>query len=130
MENKKNIKEWEKQSKYDLETAKAMFEKGRYIYCVFMCHLSLEKMLKGLYSRNLNKTPPKIHSLVYFVRIQNLDLFEEIIKFLEELDEVSVPTRYPEELEQLLKVYDKKRTQTILSQTEEVWACLKKKFAK
>lgn len=42
-------KEWLRQADYDMETAEAMFESGRYIYAVFMCHLSLEKALKGLY---------------------------------------------------------------------------------
>ena len=130
MENKKFIQEWIKQSLYDLETAQAMFKTGRYIYCVFMCHLSLEKILKGLYSQKINKIPPKIHSLVYFVQIQNLILSEKTNKFLEDLEEVSVPTRYPEELDQLLKVYDKKKTQAILSETKEAWECLKKEFEK
>ena len=130
MRKKKFSQEWEKQSQYDLETAQALLKTGRHIYCVFMCHLSLEKMLKGLYAQEVNKIHPKIHSLIYFVRIQNLNLSEDVKIFLEELDEVSVPTRYPEELEQLLKVYDKKRTQAILNQTKEVWKCLKKKFEK
>ena len=130
MENKKFIQEWIKQSLYDLETAQAMFKTGRYIYCVFMCHLSLEKMLKGLYFQKLNKIPLKIHSLVYFVQIQNLILSEKTNKFLEDLEEVSVPTRYPEGLDQLLKVYDKKKTQVILSETKEAWECLKKEFVK
>ncbi len=39
---------------------------------------------------------------------------EKVRDFLENLDEVSVPARYPDELEKLLKVYDKKRTQDFL----------------
>ena len=130
MENKKFVQEWIKQSLYDLETAQAMFKTGRYIYCVFMCHLSLEKILKGLYLQKFNKIPPKIHSLLYFVQIQNLILSEKTNKFLEDLEEVSVPTRYQEGLDQLLKVYDKKKTQAILSKTKEAWECLKKEFEK
>ena len=40
------VKEWLKQVEYDFKTAEVMLKGGRYIYCVFMCHLSLEKMLK------------------------------------------------------------------------------------
>ncbi|MEO0284618.1 MAG: HEPN domain-containing protein [candidate division WOR-3 bacterium] len=36
----KPTEEWFKQAEYDLETAYAMFKTGRYIYTVFMCHLS------------------------------------------------------------------------------------------
>lgn len=45
----KPSEEWFTQAKYDLETAEAMFKTRRYIYTVFMCHLSIEKALKGVY---------------------------------------------------------------------------------
>lgn len=40
--------EWMKQADYDFKTAVAMCESKRYIYTVFMCHLSIEKALKGI----------------------------------------------------------------------------------
>ena len=48
MDNKEIFEEWYFQSDYDLETAFDMFRSGRMVYCIFMCHLSLEKALKGL----------------------------------------------------------------------------------
>lgn len=59
--------EWFKQADYDLETAEAMFNTGRYIYTVFMCHLSIEKALKGLFTKKLNQNPSKTHDLIYIV---------------------------------------------------------------
>jgi len=35
--------EWITQAEYDIDTAQAMFEAGRYIYCVFMSHLAIEQ---------------------------------------------------------------------------------------
>lgn len=61
----KTVEEWFRQADYDIETALAMFETGRYFYAVFMCHLSLEKALKALYTKILNALPPKTHNLVY-----------------------------------------------------------------
>lgn len=115
MSRDKQIRQWIQQADYDLETAKAMFASERYIYVVFMCHLSIEKMLKGVYLENMDEVPPKIHSLVFLVQKQNLELPEKIKQFLENLDEVSVPTRYPDELDELLKVYDKSRTEKIVN---------------
>lgn len=126
----KHIQEWIKQSDYDFKTAQAMFQAKRYIYCVFMCHLSVEKMLKGSYSNRLNRIPPKVHSLVYLAQSQKLDLSEDMRSFLEELDEVSVPTRYPDELKKLLTVYDQKRTQNILNNVKKALKCLKPKLKK
>ncbi|MDL1979715.1 MAG: HEPN domain-containing protein [Deltaproteobacteria bacterium] len=32
-----------------------------------MCHLSIEKSLKGLYSKKLHEVPPKTHNLIYLL---------------------------------------------------------------
>ncbi|PIP38929.1 MAG: hypothetical protein COX19_09905 [Desulfobacterales bacterium CG23_combo_of_CG06-09_8_20_14_all_51_8] len=61
--------EWLKQADYDMDTADAMFRSGRYFYAVFMCHLSIEKSLKGLYTKVLDEIPPKTHNLLY---LQNM----------------------------------------------------------
>ena len=37
------------------------------MYCVFMCHLAVEKALKGLYFERLRRVPPKSHSLVFLL---------------------------------------------------------------
>lgn len=52
-------KEWLKQAEYDLGTAEAMFKSKRYIYTVFMCHLSIEKALKGLYGKEIKRISSK-----------------------------------------------------------------------
>ncbi len=57
--------EWLKQAEYDMDTAEYMFKGGRFLYTVFMCHSSIEKALKGLYSQKLKKVPPKTHNLLY-----------------------------------------------------------------
>ena len=44
----KRTEEWLRQSDYDMDTALYMYEGGRFIYAVFMCHLAVEKTLKGL----------------------------------------------------------------------------------
>ena len=59
--------EWLKQADYDMDTADVMFNNGRYFYAVFMCHLSIEKALKGLYIKTLNHVPPKTHNLLYLL---------------------------------------------------------------
>src|SRR5208337_2562289 len=59
--------EWFKQAAYDLKTAEIMLENKRFIYAVFMCHLTIEKALKGIYQHRLNDLPPKVHNLIYLV---------------------------------------------------------------
>lgn len=120
--------EWFKQAEYDLETAEALFSSGKFIYTIFMCHLSIEKALKGLYSKNFQKSPPKTHNLNYLYELIQLNLEEDLQEFIDILNDLSVPTRYPDELERLLKDYDRNNTQNILERTKVLLSCLKKKL--
>jgi HEPN domain-containing protein len=52
---KDKSKEWLSQAEYDFSTAEYMFNGDRNFYAVFMCHLCIEKALKGLYSRPTKK---------------------------------------------------------------------------
>jgi HEPN domain-containing protein len=121
------FEEWFFQSDYDLGTAEDMFKSGRYIYCIFMCHLSLEKALKGLLIKNTGEFPIKSHSLVYFAEKIGLELDENRFEFIYMLNKISVPTRYPENLKKLFNDFTKQKTKVILNQTKEVQSWIKQK---
>lgn len=120
--------QWFRQADYDLETAEAMFEVGRYIYAVFMCHLSIEKALKGLYAKRFKKDPPKIHDLNYLAEKIELDIDQELQDFIDKLNNLSVPTRYPDELDRILKDYKQDATKAVLNNSKELLLCLKQKL--
>jgi HEPN domain-containing protein len=124
----KRAQEWLRQSSYDMKTAEAMFKSKRYIYAVFMCHLSIEKVLKGLYTQNLEDTPPKSHNLIFLIEKIKLELPEDIYDFVFMLNGMSVPTRYPDDLQNLLKVYNKAKTRKVLDRAKEVLKWLKAKL--
>ncbi len=119
--------EWLRQAIYDMKTAEAMFLSKRYIYAVFMCHLSVEKALKGLYSRLLNETPPKTHNLIFLAEKLDFHIPQDLYDFLFMLNGLSVPTRYPDDLKKLLKDYNKKKTRLVIDKGKEVLRWLKKR---
>lgn len=119
--------EWFKQAEYDMKTAEAMFDAKRYIYVVFMCHMAIEKALKGLYAQLLDKLPPKTHNLVLLTEKIGLDLPEGLYDFVFRLNGVSVPTRYPEDIERLKKDYNKRNTGSMLKMGKETLKWLKRK---
>jgi len=121
----KSPQEWLKQADYDMETAEIMFDNKRYFYAVFMCHLSIEKALKGLYTQKLNKTPPKTHNLIFLVEKIKLELSEDLYDFIFTLNGVSVPTRYPDELQKLQKDYNTVKTRVLLEKSKEALKWLK-----
>lgn len=118
-------KEWFKQSDYDFETAHAMFESGRYIYAVFMCHLSIEKTLKGLYLEEFKDIPPKSHNLLYFIEKLNFNLPEDVNTFITTLNDQAVATRYPESLDTLSSKFTKSITELIIKNTKGILEWLK-----
>jgi HEPN domain-containing protein len=125
MSNDKKYEEWFFQSDYDIETALDMYKAGRYIYCIFMCHLSLEKALKGLLIKQTGEFPPKSHSLIYFVEKIGLRVSDSRYEFLFTLNKISIPTRYPEDLQKLFTTYTKEKTLEILNLTKETQTWIK-----
>jgi HEPN domain-containing protein len=125
MGNERKHEEWYFQSDYDLETAFDMFQSGRYVYSIFMSHLSLEKALKGLLVKTKGEFPSKSHSLIYFVEKMELKMDDSFYEFLFTLNKISVPTRYPEDLRKLVSAYTKERTYTIIHKTKEIQSWIK-----
>ena len=46
------VKYWLDLSDYDYDTALAMQQSGRYLYVGFMCHQTIEKILKAYFNLN------------------------------------------------------------------------------
>ncbi len=120
--------EWLLQADYDMETADVMFDKGRYIYTVFMCHLSIEKALKGLYQKRLNELPPKVHNLIYLAEKTGISLPENLNDDMIYLNRLSIPTRYPEDLQKTQAVLNREKSLEVLEQSREMLKWIKIQF--
>ena len=124
-EQQLKYEEWFFQSDYDLETAQQMLQSGRNIYCIFMCHLSLEKALKGLFIKRFNEIPPKLHDLRYFVDRLSLLPKDTHLNFIMGLNRMGVISRYPEDLRNMIKLFSQEQTNKIYEQTKEIQLWLK-----
>ena len=124
----KEPQEWLKQADYDLDTAEFMFVGGRYFYAVFMCHLSMEKALKGLYHERLKAIPPKVHNLVYLLNKIGIKPPEDIGRFLIKLNEANIVTRYPENIDTLQKDFTQSIVKDILARSKVVLGWIKVQF--
>lgn len=126
----KKTEEWFKQADYDMKTAKIMFDNKRYIYAVFMCHLSIEKALKGFSQERFKEIPPKIHNLIFLIEKVGLKLPVDLYDLVFNLNRVSIPTRYPDDLKKMQKDYNRKKTGEILEKSKEVMKWLKAQLKK
>lgn len=65
-------------------------------------------------AKKLKEFPPKVHNLDYLCEKTGINLPQEFQNFITSINKLSVPTRYPDDISKLLKVYKKRRTKDIL----------------
>jgi HEPN domain-containing protein len=70
--------------------------------------------------------PPKTHNLVFLLNKIALDVPEEHLKTNESLNDISIVTRYPEDIKALVKAFKKDRVGDYLQKTKRVLKWLKK----
>lgn len=123
----KDVQYWIEISEYDLKVAEGMLEKGYYIYVGFMCHQSIEKILKGIYIKNYNQIPPHIHKLDRLIEESGIkDLFSESqLDLIDELTPLNIQARYPAYKDSIYRLVTKEKGEDILQKTKELWKWLR-----
>ena len=116
---RKDTENWIAGSEYEIESARANLEAGRYPYVIFMCHLAVEKMLKAHVTEVTQAVPRKTHNLMYLVREAGLQVPPETLDFLGKLGNGSVPPRYPDDVVRLLADVTRDVAERYLRSTEE-----------
>lgn len=117
--------EWFKQAEYDLKAAERMLESDLPAHATFTIHLALEKIFKACYVKYKNKSPPKTHSLLFFVGELPLKLSEPAISLLEELEGMGIEARYPPDLDETLHDLSHEKVESILERTKVVFSWIK-----
>ena len=126
------IQYWIDLAEYDLETAKVMLEGRRFLYVGFMCHQSIEKLMKGYYVLAKQETAPYTHNLAALAKSSGLyeDLSEEQKDFLDVLDPLNIEARYPTYKEKLLQSMDYGRCLELLRKTEELHTWIRDRLSR
>ena len=112
------IRNWIKSSDYDVRTATALLKSRRYVYVIFMFHLTVEKALKALVVQKRKRTPPRIHDLFRLANLAGIVVPERHQSIISHLNEASVPTRYPEDFSKLVRHYNKAAAERYLAETK------------
>lgn len=117
---KPHTADWLELSAYDQDVAKDMLKSKRYVYTVFMCHLSAEKLLKAaVVEFTEHDPPPRIHILKRLAEIAGLSLTDAQLAFLVELTDQQQRARYPEDIRALGRLYTPTYARRLLKLTEE-----------
>ena len=87
---------WIKSSDEDFVTMKILYENNQNTWCLFLGHLIIEKLLKGLYAKNNPENPiaPKIHNLILLSQKVNLKVPNEIREKIQVINTFNISARY------------------------------------
>jgi len=130
LENK-TLAYWIDLSEYDLKVAESLYEKGHYLYMGFMCHQSVEKMLKSIYVVKFNAAPPYIHKLDKLIELTGLKdaMSETQYDLIDELIPLNIQARYPAYKDAIYELIDDVKAEDILKKTGALISWLKEHAA-
>lgn len=129
MDKQRHIEYWLKTSQYDLDCAFSMLDSGRYDWALFVGHLAIEKLLKAFWvKRNDSNVPPRIHNLVKLAKEAKLSPSAEDIKFLEEVTDYNIETRYPDYKFEFYKLCTKEFSTEQLRAIKDYYVCTRLKL--
>lgn len=114
MTPEEKIEYWLDIAEYDLETAAAMQNSGRYLYTVFMCQQALEKLLKAIHIQQKGEEAPRTHSLTQLVELLDLSMSVEYLEIMGQLNAYYIKGRYPVYRQKLSHLLDARSAQTFL----------------
>lgn len=102
----------------------------KYLHSIFICHLAVEKALKAVYANINDQVPPKTHNLIYLLEITKLELSSEKYECLVSLNDAGIPTRYPEDRDQMLKEFTDENVGSTIKTSKEVILWITEKLKK
>jgi HEPN domain-containing protein len=128
MTNEEKFAYWLDIAQYDLQTGEAMFVSGRWLYVVFMCQQSIEKLVKGLYILYVDDNVPRLHDISNLLA-RFMDKFkepvpEEHLALFRRLSAYYLETRYPEYKEKLSAATNKSVAGELLEKSKEAFQWL------
>ncbi|MEI6575556.1 MAG: HEPN domain-containing protein [Bacteroidota bacterium] len=92
----KQVEYWRSGAFDDLESARILIDKNRFLHGLFFCHLVLEKIIKAHVVKNSSDYAPRSHNLIYLSEKAGLTLEEDDEIFLGILMKYQLQGRYPD----------------------------------
>ena len=130
MHIKERSDHWKYLASRDWKTARGLFDIKRYDACLFFCHLTLEKLLKGLIVDQTKKEAPFIHDLERLSVTAGISLSLDEINDLKSISAFNIAGRYSDYKFSFYKKCTHSYTQNYLSKTGALIQCLRKKYRK
>ena len=110
--------------------ARDLFRNRKYPYCLFFCHLAVEKMIKAVVVAKLHAHAPWTHNLPFLAGHAAMTLDKGDLEFLVELTRWNLEARYPSDLLTLKKKADASTVRVLIKKTNKFLKWLKNQLQK
>ncbi len=128
MDSQEKYEYWLDAAQYDLATAEAMLNSGRWLYVVFMCQQAIEKLVKGLYVLYVDDNVPRTHNIRVLIEKFETKLPESVKEeYCDLFDDLTVHYlngRYTDYKQKLSDHTDEQTAKEFLGLTREAFAWL------
>ncbi len=96
MERAEVAQYWMNTAEQDYVAMQHLFQTKDYVWCLFIGHLVIEKLLKAVYSFKNQDTPPKTHDLLRLADKSGILLSDIHKDFLDLVTTFNISARYPD----------------------------------
>ena len=118
---------WTDIANYDLDTAEAMYQTGRWLYVAFMCHQVIEKTLKAYWCATREDEPPYTHNHMRLA--EGCGLYEQMCDeqrdFLDTITNYNIEARYPDDKDELTQTLTRQFCRQIIDETIQLQKWIK-----
>lgn len=113
---------WIDIANYDIDTAEAMYQTGRWLYVAFMCHQAIEKTLKAYWCGTQVEDPPYTHHRMRLAEGCGIydSMDDEQKDFLDTITNYNIEARYPQDKEELARTLTKQTCRNLIDETKQM----------
>jgi len=125
------MEHWIESSDDDYKTMKNLYNSKDYNWCLFVGHLVIEKLIKGLYAKINTEKPhaPKIHNLLELANRCNLVLTQEQKDLLSLFTRFHLEARYEDYKKEFYDMCTQEYTEKQIISIEEMRTWLKEQLS-
>ena len=111
---------WFVTSNNDFKTMNDLFKSKSYNWALFIGHISVEKLLKALYVKNLRKHAPTIHNLYRLAELCKIELTDEYADWLDTITSFNINARYDDYKKEFYNLCTLEYTQLWIERIKEL----------
>lgn len=90
------VKYWIEASEFDFRAMQNLYTSKDYVWCLFLGHLVIEKLIKAIAVKNDLSVVPKIHDLNKLANAAGLVVDFELADLLDVITAFNIEARYPD----------------------------------